>query len=152
MSMGTRASANDRFDEKVSRSEHGCWEWTGAKTRKGYGHMYCDGKYVSAHRYAYERWVGPIHGGKHVCHQCDNPSCVNPTHLWLGTNSDNHADKRVKGRVRADRNPNAKLDWPTVWRIRAMASMGATRRWLSRRFGLSTGHLHGIISYQTWAS
>lgn len=76
----------------------GCWVWTKSKTSKGYGRMNVDGKTVRAHRLAWKLYNGRIGKGKCVLHKCDNPSCVNPDHLFLGTNSDNTRDMMEKQR------------------------------------------------------
>lgn len=79
--MGLR-SLEERFWAKVSCVPfHGCWEWTGAVQSGGYGHMNVGGKYIKAHRLAYELLVGPIPSGLVVDHLCRNPSCVRPEHL-----------------------------------------------------------------------
>ena len=90
-------SADVRFDRQVERTEGGCWLWRGY-TRKGYGYFNVDKRSTRAHRYAYERFVGPIAAGLVVMHTCDVPNCVNPAHLRLGTVADNMHDMDAKGR------------------------------------------------------
>lgn len=76
-----------------------CWLWMGGKTGRGYGAAYVYGKYHGAHRFAYEFYHGPIPEGLQVCHQCDNPQCLNATgHLFLGTGFDNMSNKVSKNR------------------------------------------------------
>jgi DNA-binding CsgD family transcriptional regulator len=88
----------DRFWEKVVKTPNGCWEWTAYKNKKGYGYFSVDGNAITAHRFSYLHFNGEISEGLHVLHKCDNPSCVNPEHLFLGTNQDNVNDKVSKNR------------------------------------------------------
>lgn len=89
-----------RLDFKsVVNVETGCIEWTGARQKAGYGALNLDGEVKATHRLSYETNVGPIPTGMFVCHKCDNPSCINPEHLFLGTNEDNVEDMRQKGRA-----------------------------------------------------
>ncbi len=76
----------------------GCWEWLGCKWDSGYGYVRHQGKHISAHRYIYSLHYGPIPNNLDACHKCDNPSCVNPNHIFLGTASDNLKDCYSKGR------------------------------------------------------
>lgn len=93
----------DRFWAKVDRSggHDACWMWLAGVARSGYGVFGIQGKPRLAHRVCYRNTRGPIPSGLHVLHSCDNPLCVNPSHLWLGTNLDNVADKVAKGRQAA---------------------------------------------------
>lgn len=92
----------DKFWAKVSPIDmlcnDGCWEWLGGKTRGGYGSFASPEATCRAHRIAYELRKGPIPLGMYVCHRCDNPGCVNPAHLFVGTASDNTRDSMKKGR------------------------------------------------------
>lgn len=86
-----------RFWKRVDKQkENDCWEWKGLKYPSGYGRM----GNVYAHRLSYTLNCGEIPKGLHVCHSCDNPSCVNPKHLWVGTVADNMRDRDKKGRDR----------------------------------------------------
>jgi hypothetical protein len=97
MAMPPQAKpVSERFWPKVAKSD-GCWEWRGAKTL-GYGRINVGRRSILAHRVSYEMANGPIADGLVVCHRCDNPSCVRPDHLFLGTLGDNNADMFAKGR------------------------------------------------------
>ena len=88
----------ESFDLKYTKHPNGCWEWDRTKNQDGYGRVKKFGVLCSAHRVSYELYKGPV-GDKHVCHSCDNPGCVNPAHLWLGTHQDNQKDKATKKRA-----------------------------------------------------
>ena len=82
----------------IINSETECWEWTGTIGRDGYGKAKRSGKIIRAHRLSYSFYKGEIPPSFHVCHSCDNPKCVNPSHLWVGTHLQNEMDKTLKGR------------------------------------------------------
>ncbi|NOR58444.1 MAG: hypothetical protein GQ474_07975 [Sulfurimonas sp.] len=87
------------FEEKyMPIPETGCWEWLGYCNKKGYGVVTINGSSTLAHRVSYQLKYGGEISGLCVCHTCDNPSCGNPEHLWVGTNQDNMDDKVKKGR------------------------------------------------------
>lgn len=89
-----------RFWPKVLPVESGCWEWQGAKGKSNHGSIGMEPhrRNVGAHRVVWEMVVGPIPPGMLVCHHCDNPPCVNPAHLYIGTVADNSRDSRVRKR------------------------------------------------------
>lgn len=95
-----------RFNCKVARTPT-CWWWHGAKNSQGYGKLRAGNKWWTAHRISYLLHKGKIPPDLWVLHRCDNPSCVNPDHLFLGTRQDNIEDARQKGRL-ANKNPRIK--------------------------------------------
>jgi hypothetical protein len=93
-----------RWERYVNRyAGAGCWQWTATTDRKGYGKLSVDNRPVSAHRLSYQWFRGPIPEGMMVCHTCDNPGCVNPSHLFLGSAKDNTDDAVTKGRLVGNR-------------------------------------------------
>lgn len=91
-----------RFEDKFKKDDKNkCWNWTAYKTKLGYGSFSLDGtsKITWAHRASYILYVGEIPDGMFVCHKCDNPSCVNPNHLYIGTPKQNSRDRDLRGRA-----------------------------------------------------
>lgn len=93
-----KGTQEERFWARVDKSGE-CWTWTGGTRRRGYGAAWHNGRQRSAHQVAWEMENGPIPAGLHLLHTvCDNPKCVRPSHLKLGTNAENHAERAAKGR------------------------------------------------------
>ena len=149
-----------RFWARVVRSD-GCWTWTGHVNGKGYG-MIRRGVGLgntTVHRLSWEMHKGPIPDGLLVCHSCDNPPCVNPAHLFLGTTTDNMRDMVAKGRsggqrhphlVRGERNGAARLTVQDVLAIRTRLAAGETQSALARSFNVSRGTIRLVGLRVTW--
>lgn len=177
MGISTKTIA-ERFWPKVQRGD-GCWLWTAAVHRNGYGKFNIGGKIVLAHRVAWALSVGAVPEGTYVCHRCDNPQCVRPDHLFLGTATDNsedmankgrstvgpmkeesdyHRPKRVEGQRQTANMPRgvqcpwAKLTEDNVREIRKRYSMERiTQRALAIEFGVSLMTINDIIHRRRWA-
>lgn len=162
-------SFEQRFWEKVDKSDiDGCWLWRGATQAPwGYGSFQrgvgADGKNHSdvAHRVSYELTYGPILNGLFVCHHCDNPRCVRPDHLFLGTHTDNMADMHQKGRsmsqtkpecyARGERQHLAKLTSEQVKEIKSRATgKRGERANFAREFGVSDVAISDLLNGKTW--
>ncbi len=145
-------SGTPRIEDILARSEpiteSGCWIWMGSSLQKdGYG-MWKWGKHWMAHRVAYIAAYGPIPDDLYVCHTCDVPACVNPDHLWLGTNDDNMADMVSKGRQsRGSEHYSAKLTEDIVRYIRNQ-NMRPTD--VARQYGVSKVAASKALRKKTW--
>jgi hypothetical protein len=145
----------NRFVIKVRKQESGCWEWQAYRDRKGYGRFGLNkNKNFQAHRFAYELWVGPVPDKMCVCHHCDNPPCVNPEHLFLGTHADNLVDMFNKGRQpdrSGENGGRSVLSKENVAQIRELYATGQySQRRLAESFGVSQWAVHSIIHYIHW--
>ena len=147
----TKSSAQ-RFWKKVDKSGD-CWIWTKGKNALGYGEFFVRTKNHGAHRVAYRIAVGPIPDGMLVCHTCDNPSCVNPSHILPGTPQDNCDDAWRRNRKpwpKGTRNGRAKLSEVDVIAIRA-AGVDSPVASLCRRYGVSAGLIYQIRRGVIWS-
>ena len=144
----------ERFWEKIDRSggHDACWEFQGARHTFGYGKIGVAGGHPQdAHRLAWQFTHGDIPEGMEVCHQCDNPPCCNPAHLFLGTRKENAHDAMRKGRTTiGERNPMAKLTWESVAEIRERHAAGESRKSLAERFAVSPGTIWLVCTRRIW--
>jgi hypothetical protein len=147
----TAAPLPARFWEKVAKTD-GCWYWLGARISKGYGTFRSGPRIEKAHRYSWQLHFGPIPAGLHVLHHCDVPACVRPAHLWLGTNSDNMADRCQKGRQAQGRGIcHSRLTVDQVHEIRARAVRGNYHA-LAREYGVDATSVGNVVRRETWRS
>jgi len=142
-----------RFWAKV-KLEEGCWEWQAAKTKDGYGSVgIATSRSALAHRVVWELTRGPIPEGMYVCHHCDNPSCVRPSHLFLGTQTDNMRDAIEKGRIMGscgEDSPSAKLSEEDVLAIRREYANGCLQDDLAKQYGVTQAHISSIVLRKAW--
>ena len=146
-----------RFWRSVDKQDHsGCWKWKLSTDSKGYGQFKIGSRKngtrerVMAHRFSYMLHFVEIPKGMYVLHRCDNPPCVNPKHLWLGTIADNNKDMIDKGRnvVGVDM-PQSKLNEIDVRLIRALGSL-FPHRTLAPVFGVSQATISKIVRHAAW--
>lgn len=130
-----------------------CWEWRGHIDEGGYGRFPFAGKRRIAHRLSWIMETGANTGGLHVCHACDNRSCVRPSHLWLGTDADNTADMIAKGRFRhvsGVSHPSALVNDASVVLIRERYARGETQRAIAEDYGLDRTTIGCIVRGENW--
>jgi len=153
-------SLQSRFWANVNKAApNGCWEWSGTKER-GYGRFDIKGKHFKTHRISWELTKGIILNGLCVLHHCDNPSCVNPEHLFLGTKGDNNRDRARKGRSgkfhhpdrirRGEKTPSAKLLERDVQEIRRLYAQGARQTALAHQWGICQATISQVVRRVTW--
>lgn len=141
------------FWKKVIKTES-CWLWS-ASTKGGYGCFGVDGKTLSSHRISWEIVNGKIPDGMDCLHKCDVPSCVNPSHLFIGTHKDNMDDMSIKGRkfiLKGILNGQSKLTDKKVKEIRKFRSeYGTSYRVLGKDFGVSYTTIKRVIKNECWS-
>lgn len=140
-----------RFWAKVQKTDT-CWLWTAGKVTDGYGAFAITHSVQrKAHRISWEMAHGPISTGLCVLHKCDNPPCVNPDHLFLGTNDENMADMVAKGRApQGERNNHAVLTVADVHSIRELFLSGMPKRAIARKYNMTHNNIRFIVTGVSW--
>jgi len=148
-----RTIGRKRFEGFVSKQPSGCWLWNRGKTGSGYGVLYIrisqEKVAIGAHRAAYMLYRGALAHNVFVCHHCDEPSCVNPEHLFVATHAGNMRDAINKGRVIPPH--GLKLNGALAATIRdRYRKGGCTTRSLAKDFGVGKSLIHCIVTGRTW--
>jgi hypothetical protein len=139
-------SADQRFENNIKKTET-CWIWTAHKNSAGYGSIRDGKKRYLAHRFSYKKHFGIFDEKLFVCHKCDNPSCVNPDHLFLGTNNDNVKDMIAKGRQRNF----SILKKEDVLCIKTLYAYGVfTHKQISEMFNVTRPNITQILNGKRW--
>jgi hypothetical protein len=145
------------FETHVHIHENGCWIWQRAKTKAGYGQLSVQGKVYYAHRLAYMLYHGSYRDNLRVLHTCDTPACVNPQHLFLGTQKDNMHDAQRKGRAikppihSGEHHHFAKITEVQAQSIRQEYTIAKTsQRKLAKEYGLNQKTIFDIIHHHIW--
>lgn len=142
----------EKFNQKISKFDNGCWHWQGMKDKDGYGKIKINNKRTSAHRLSMIMVHGDIPENNWVLHKCDNPSCVNPEHLYFGSPSQNSLDRenRKRGRpLKGENNGFNKLNDSAVLAIRKLFGVKKQTE-IAEMFGVSPGLVSYIKSRKIW--
>lgn len=141
-------SFKERFDAKWSPEPNsGCWLWTASVDGHGYGKIFKDGRLQKAHRVAYELYKSKIPDGLLALHHCDNRLCINPDHIFIGTQRDNMIDKCAKGRGNGEKHPMAKLSDAHALEIKQSKE---PLKVLAERFSVSIATISRIRNGKKW--
>lgn len=133
-------------------TKNGCWEWEKYKNPAGYGQVRINGKLWLVHRYVLMQILGEIPDNLFVWHTCDNPACCRPSHLRLGTHTQNMADAALKKRINAgEANTGAKLTAEQVGLIREAYAKGISQAELARRFQVNRSCIYKIVTRLHWS-
>jgi len=152
--LNKRMSLRDRLlNNHVKNPETGCWNWTLSLGKRGYGYMSINDTNTMAHRVSYEIFVGPVPDGLFVLHSCDNPQCMNPDHLHIGTHEDNMREMMERKRSCAgEKQAFAKLTNETVLQAIEMHKAGESACSLAKKFNVSSTSMLYALEGRTWSS
>jgi hypothetical protein len=148
-----RTNTIQDFWNNVDKQSNNCWQWQGSRDNDGYGRFQLDGIKWKCHRLSYTWAKGAIPKGLCVCHTCDNPTCVNPNHLWLGSPKDNNQDRSRKGRTAihdkaiGESSGASILTEQDVLSIRTSNLSGQD---LAKKYSVSDATIYSILHHKTW--
>lgn len=147
----------NRFWGKVKKKKNGCWEWVGALNSDGYGVIDVNGKTKRVHRIIFLLVKGiSLEPEQKVCHKCDNPVCVNPNHLFIGTQKDNMSDMLIKNRAsnyftkKGVEHPNSKFSSNDIKKIKQMSKTLSQQK-IAEQFGVVQQTISRIITGKRYA-
>lgn len=138
-----------RFWDHVAKGD-GCWLWTGCRIKNGYGRLYINRKPFLAHRLMWVLTHGEVSDRLEVCHHCDNPSCVNPLHLFVGTHRDNMRDAEAKGRFGSHVGENNHRALLTSEQVLAIRKSTATLNELAAQYGIKPNYASAVRRGHKW--
>ncbi len=141
----------ENFWTFVEKKDNGCWEWKGATVVGGYGTLTFNNKNYRAHRISFDMVNGEIARGLLVLHKCDNPPCVNPSHLSIGTNDDNMKDAAIKNRMSfGEHRWNSKLKASDIPKIKKLKGSGMSQSRIAKLFNIDQAVISRIMNGKVW--
>lgn len=143
----------ESLKSKTNKTENGCWEWLGCKTKDGYGRTMEYPKSITTHRLMYKLANNVDIEGKHVLHKCDNPPCINPKHLELGDHKINMAQMTERGRrarLTGSKNPAARLSTPDVEDIKLFLKKGISPTDIAKVYPVGRDLIYHIKNGRAW--
>jgi hypothetical protein len=153
--MGKRIALENRFWSKVEKTDK-CWNWTAHISTNGYGTLKVNGKQEQASRIAWILTYGIIPYSLLICHSCDNRACVNPSHLFIGTQRDNIMDAINKGRFTplksGELHHSAKLTIPEVKKIKSLLKSGVNKSVIAKQFNITSRNIRFMELGRCWAN
>jgi hypothetical protein len=150
----TTKSVAEKFVDYTDKTKSSCWLWIAGKTSDGYGTINFQNKTMLAHRVSWQFYKGEIPSKMLVCHKCDEPSCVNPEHLFLGTQADNMNDMKSKNRRKnigcAEKNGRAKLTMEKAFLIREKRNQKIPLAIIAKEFNVGQSTISRVCRMENW--